>query len=107
MDPEGRALVVSGGVAPTQIDPRKEEKMSCQGLIETLQARGLGAGLRGRLWQYQLLSIWRISTCSLTVRQLMSVDDGLEMDVPIRRHQSLGKLRGLQRSWQLPGISSR
>lgn len=107
MGPEGRALVVSGGAAPTQIDLTKEEKMPGQGLVETLQAQGLGVCLRGRIWQYQLLSIWHISTCSLSVRQLMNVDDGLEMGLPIQRRQSLGKLEGLRRSWQLPGTSSR
>lgn len=67
MVPEERALVVSGGVAPTQIDPTKEAKISGQGLIETLQAQELGVCLRGRLWQYQLLSIWRTSACFLSV----------------------------------------
>ena len=66
---EGRALVASGGADLTQIDPG-----GGQGLAETLQARQSGVCLPGRLWRYQPLSIWRISTCFLSARELVSVD---------------------------------
>lgn len=98
---EGQALVALGDAVPTQIDPR-----TGQGPAETLQAQGLGVCFRGRLWQYQLLSIWRISTCFLSVRQSVGVDDDSEIDLPIPRRRSLGKFEALRRSWQLPGTSS-
>ena len=100
---ERGALAGSVVAVPREIDPRKEEKAGGQGLIQTLQGLGWVACPRGRPWRYRLLSIWRISTCSLSAWQLIRIDNDSEMNLPIPRRRSLGRREGLRRNWQLRG----